>query len=297
MLKALVEAMRPWQWTKNLLLFAPFAFAPQRQVESLRWALLAFCSFCCAASALYVWNDVVDAEADRQHERKRLRPVASGRISPAQARVVSLALLVLGVTLAAFVPIQGTGLSFLAWLCVYCVQTTLYSHWLKRRVIIDCLIIALGFVVRVLAGGASTGIECSSWILLCTFFMALFLACCKRREEVARHGEERGATRHSLKDYDLPFLDQLIAPLAALSILSYALYTVAPETVAKHHGRNLQITVPFVVFGVFRYLFLVHRRGEGSDPARLLLRDRQLLLSGVLWAGSVVVALRCRPLL
>jgi 4-hydroxybenzoate polyprenyltransferase len=266
-------------------------------MESLRWALLAFCAFCLAASALYVWNDVVDVEADRQHDTKRHRPVASGRLAPGRARGASLLLLAGAFVLAAFVPAPGSGLPFWAWLLVYCVQTTLYSHWLKRRVVIDCLVIALGFVVRVLAGGAATGIECSSWILLCTFFFALFLACCKRREEVARHGEERGATRHSLKDYDLPFLDQLIAPLAALSILSYALYTVAPETVATHHGRNLQITVPFVVFGVFRYLFLVHRRGEGSDPARLLFRDRQMLLSAILWVASVVAALRCGRIL
>ena len=161
-----------------------------------------------------------------------------------------------------------------------------YSFKLKQIVLVDCLCVALGFQIRVHAGAVAIGAPTSSWILLCTFFFALFLAFCKRREEVERLGNSRGATRATIEEYDLPFLDQLIAPLAALTILCYALYTVDPKSVLLH-GESLKFTVPLVVFGVFRYLFLVHKRGEGADPARLLFRDHQLVLSGVLWGFAV----------
>lgn len=286
MLLALLEAMRPWQWTKNLLVWAPLFFAHRwRDPSSLGATALGFAAFCCAASALYLLNDILDREADRQHEKKRHRPIASGRLPVGAAIGAFAGLLAVAGLLAWQLGMPQGGRPFGMWLALYATQTTLYSFWLKHVVILDCLVIAIGFLLRVLGGGAAAGVECSSWILLCTFFFALFLACCKRREEVARHGAGRGGTRQSLKDYDLPFLDQLIAPLAALSILSYALYTVAPETVLRHGSRQIQATVPFVVFGVFRYLFLVHRRGEGMDTAKTLFRDPQLLVGAAGWVA------------
>ena len=287
MLLALLEAMRPWQWTKNLLVWAPLFFAHKwRDSAALGSTAAGFAAFCLAASSLYLLNDILDREADRQHEKKRHRPIASGRLPLPVALTACAALLAAAGGIAFALGLPANGRPFGLWIGLYAFQTILYSFWLKHIVILDCLVIAIGFLLRVLGGGAAAGVECSSWILLCTFFFALFLACCKRREEVARHGAGRGGTRQSLKDYDLPFLDQLIAPLAALSILSYALYTVAPETVARHGSRNIQVTVPFVVFGVFRYLFLVHRRGEGMDTAKTLFRDSHLLIGAAGWVAA-----------
>ncbi len=294
MLLALVQAMRPHQWVKNLLVFAPLAFAHERhQGEAVRLAIVAFACFCAAASTVYLLNDIVDREADRRHPKKCLRPIASGRLPIALAMLAVVVLLVGIAWGGSAIVATHTGAPFLVWPASYLALNLAYSFGLKRVVIVDAICIALGFQLRVLAGADAIVARPSSWILLCTFFFALFLAFCKRREEVVKHGD--GETRASLRDYDAHFLDQMINPLAAMSILAYALYTVDPHTVAYHGSAGLALTVPFVVFGVFRYLYLVHRRGEGSDPARLLFRDPQILVSGALWAGSVMVVLSLRP--
>jgi 4-hydroxybenzoate polyprenyltransferase len=300
MLVPLVQAMRPHQWVKNLLVLAPLVFAHRIHVAAdVVSAVLAFVVFCMVSSAVYLWNDVLDREADAQHPTKRTRPIASGALSPGAAIAACLALAVGGCALAVVVSARSQHpvlLAFWVWPVLYAALNVAYSLHLKHRVILDCLCIAFGFVIRVHAGAVAIAVPTSSWILLCTFFFALFLAFCKRREEVARSGGS-SATRRTIKDYDLPFLDQMIAPLAALSILSYALYTVSEATIREHGNRNLLVTVPFVTFGVFRYLFLVHRRGEGGDPARLLFRDRQLVLSGLLYGATVGVAFSVGALL
>jgi 4-hydroxybenzoate polyprenyltransferase len=285
-LPALVEAMRPHQWVKNLLVFAPLVFAHRvGDAEAVASASLAFVVFCVLASAVYLGNDVRDADADRAHPKKRARPVASGRLGPGNAVAGAVVLALAGIGIGWDLgPATQDGLPFIAWPLLYVGLNTAYSLRLKQVAIVDALCIAMGFQFRVHAGSVAIGVPSSKWLLLCTFFFATFLAFCKRRQELAQTSE--GATRAVLRDYSAGFLDQVIAPLAAMSILAYALYTVDDETVAKH-GPNLVLTVPFVVFGVFRYLWLVHHGTDGEDPARTLLRDRQLVLSGVLW-GSVV---------
>ena len=305
--KALLEAMRPHQWVKNLLVFAALVFA-HRLGDPTAWfaAATGFIAFCMLASAIYLLNDVVDRHADAAHPKKRNRPIASGRLGVGPALIASVGLVLTALTAgwavgwvsasaASWGP-EGVenwnATEFVLWPFGYAAMNTAYSLYLKRLPIVDCLIVAAGFGIRVHAGSVAIGETSSSWLLLCTFFFALFLAFCKRRDELANvvgTGAAEGGrtTRHSLRKLTLPFLDQIIAPLAALSILSYALYTVAPETVEFHGTRRMIFTVPFVVFGVFRYLLLVYTRDEGDDPARLLFRDQQLIVAGVFWLGVV----------
>jgi len=304
MLPAFLEAMRPHQWVKNLLVLTPLLFTTKEKggtVDHFRdpasWtaALLAFAAFCLAASSIYLLNDIVDREEDAHHPKKRLRPIASGRLSVGAARA-TLGCTVIGcVALGLAVPPSASQIPFLVWPLSYLVLNLAYSFWLKRLVVIDCMCIALGFQLRVQAGAAAIGVGASHWLLLCTFFFSLFLAFCKRYEEVGRQVEATGLTRATMEDYTLAFLSMMIGPLAALSILSYSLYTVSQETIRVHGTDRLMYTVPIVVYGVFRYLFLVYRKSEGGDPARLLFRDLPLVLSGVAYAALVVVLLRVLP--
>ncbi len=297
MMPPFVEAMRPHQWVKNLLVMAPLAFTPKGLIfELAAWAdvLMAFTSFCLAASSIYLLNDIVDRDEDARHPKKRLRPIASGRLPLGAAKLQLLVQLVATFALALAVPASGK-VPFLVWPSAYLVLNLLYSFWLKKLVVVDCMCIALGFQLRVQAGAAAIAVEASHWLLLCTFFFALFLAFCKRYEELSRQAEASGRTRATMEDYTTSFLDMMIGPLAALSILTYALYTVSPETVKTHGTDRLMYTVPFVTYGVFRYLFLVYRKSEGGDPARLLFKDPPLIVSGLAYAIAVVVLLRGLP--
>ncbi len=296
MMPPALEAMRPHQWVKNLLVFAALVFTP-RIFEASAWAdaTLAFASFCLAASSIYLLNDIVDRDEDARHPKKRNRPIASGRLAVGAAKV-QLALQLAGAfALAALVP-PYKGLPFVVWPAAYLALNLAYSFWLKRLVIVDCMCIALGFQLRVQAGAAAIVVKASHWLLLCTFFFALFLAFCKRYEELAKQGEASGRTRATMEDYTASFLSMMIGPIAALSILTYSLYTVSAETVATHGTDRLMYTVPFVTYGVFRYLYLVYRKSEGGDPARLLFRDLPLIVCGVGYTLAVVALLRGLPL-
>ncbi|MCB9877972.1 MAG: decaprenyl-phosphate phosphoribosyltransferase [Planctomycetes bacterium] len=299
-----VEALRPHQWVKNLLVLVPLFFT-ERAMDAGGWlaAAIAFGSFCLAASSIYLLNDILDREEDARHPKKRTRPIASGRL-PVSAAWLELAGTLTGCALLAMlVPVHAPGAEtppislrptnlFLLWPFAYLTLNVAYSFLLKRLVIVDCMCIALGFQLRIQAGAAAISVTASNWLQLCTFFFALFLAFCKRYEELGRQTEASGQTRKTMSDYTTSFLNMMIGPLAALSILSYALYTVSPETVERHGTTHLMYTVPFVTYGVFRYLFLVYRKSEGGDPARLLFRDMPLILSGVLYAGVVLLVLR-----
>lgn len=294
MLPPFVEAMRPHQWVKNLLVLAPLAFTEKGlrfDPAAVLAATIAFVTFCLAASSIYLLNDIVDRAEDARHPKKRLRPIASGRLAVGVARVQLFAQLTAAFGLGFLVPPFG-GVPFVVWPAAYLLLNLAYSFWLKRLVVIDCMCIALGFQLRVQAGAAAIAVRASHWLLLCTFFFALFLAFCKRYEELSRQSESTGRTRATMAEYTTSFLDMMIGPLAALSILTYALYTVSPETVRTHGTDRLMFTVPIVTYGVFRYLFLVYRKREGGDPARLLFRDVPLLVSGVIYAASVVLLLR-----
>jgi 4-hydroxybenzoate polyprenyltransferase len=295
MLRPAIQAMRPHQWVKNLLVFAPLPFSPMPQrSDPAAWVHtgLAFAAFCAAASSIYLVNDIVDRTEDRRHPKKKDRPIASGAL-PVQAAWITVgAALALSLVFSLLVGAPN-GWAFLLWPLGYLALNLLYSFWWKRIVVVDCMCIAAGFQLRVEAGAAAIPVAASHWILLCTFFFALFLAFCKRYEEVGRQKETNGHTRATMRDYSPEFLDMMIGPLAALSILSYALYTVSEKTIEKH-GDVLIYTVPVVTYGVFRYLFLVYRKREGGDPARLLFRDVPLLVSGVVYVALVWLLLRGR---
>ncbi|MBL9076244.1 MAG: decaprenyl-phosphate phosphoribosyltransferase [Planctomycetes bacterium] len=298
MMPPFIEAMRPHQWVKNLLVLAPLLFTPQGllyQPSAWLQVLLAFAAFCCAASSIYLLNDIVDRVEDARHPKKKSRPIASGRLPVGVARVQLLGLLAGAFGFGWLVPPTTAGVPFVVWPLAYLALNLAYSFWLKRLVVIDCMCIALGFQLRVQTGAAAIDVDASHWLLLCTFFFSLFLAFCKRYEELSRQAEASGRTRATMSEYSASFLSMLIGPLAALSILSYSLYTVSPETVATHGSDRLMFTVPIVTYGVFRYLFLVYRRSEGGDPAQLLFRDLPLVVSGLAYAALVVVLLRVMP--
>jgi 4-hydroxybenzoate polyprenyltransferase len=291
MLRPALQAMRPHQWVKNLLVFAPLLFTAQRgSVDSWLTAITAFAVFCCSASSIYLLNDIVDRDEDRHHPKKRHRPIASGALPVNAAYGLLGILLVSAGALAQLVPTKP--LNFAAWPAAYLALNLLYSFWWKRLVVIDCMCIALGFQLRVHAGAAAIAVDASHWIVLCTFFFALFLAFCKRYEELGRQSEASGQTRVTMKDYTMPFLNMMIGPLAALSIVTYALYTVSEETIRRHGTDALMYTVPVVTYGVFRYLYLVYRKSEGGDPAKLLFRDMPLVASGIVYVLLVWLLLR-----
>lgn len=289
-----LQVLRPHQWVKNLLVLIPLFFT-ERAFELAGWlaALTALGSFCFAASSIYLLNDILDRHEDAHHPKKKQRPIASGRLSVKTACAELLVTLSICGVFAWMVPASER--SFFIWPALYLLLNIAYSFYLKRLVVVDCMCIAIGFQLRVMAGAAAIDVEASKWLQLCTFFFALFLAFCKRYEEIGRQDEASGQTRQTMSEYSMPFLNMLIGPLAALSILSYALYTVSPETVQRHGTDQLIVTIPFVCYGVFRYLFLVYHKSEGGDPAKLLFRDAPLVLSGLLYVIVVLVILNYTP--
>jgi 4-hydroxybenzoate polyprenyltransferase len=287
---ALVKAMRPQQWTKNLFVLAPVLFEGRFHLSGKNArALAVFGIFCLLASAVYLFNDVMDRHADRLHPRKRHRPVASGALSVPAALVASAVLLAAGFSWAWF----GLWDTWVVGICAaYVVIQLAYGAALKHVVLLDVLCIASGFVLRLLAGSTASWIEPSKWILVCTIFLSLFLALCKRRHEVTTLGEDASQHRPALESYTVPFLDQLIGIAAGASIVTYALWTVDPSTTERHalsvggHAAPvLAATIPCVVYGLFRYLFLVHRRDGGGSPSTTLVRDLPSLVNGVVYAA------------
>lgn len=291
---ALIRALRPHQWTKNLFVLAPVLFEHRfDQVGKNVRALAAFGIFCLLSSAIYLLNDVVDREADRAHPKKRLRPVASGEVP------VALALALAGVLAAGAVTWAWAGLHSRGVLLVsiaYLAIQIAYCLAFKRMVVLDVLCIASGFVLRMIAGSSAAWVRQSAWILVCTIFLSLFLALCKRRHEVTSLGEAASGHRATLADYPAALLDQLIAAATSATLVTYALYTVDERTLAMHgftyNGQPapvLAATIPFVIYGIFRYLFLVYRRDGGGSPTVTLLGDVPSLVNGVLYLAAVIV--------
>lgn len=275
---ALLASLRPRQWVKNLFVFAGVIFS-QQMLTPLAWtALGAFAIFCGLSGAIYLFNDVADAERDRLHPSKRLRPIASGELSRTTAAIVG-ALLLAGCLAAAF----RVGVAFGLVALGYGALLTAYSVWLKHIVILDVLTVAAGFVLRAVAGAVAVDAEISGWLLICTILIALFLALGKRRHEYRSLARDAAAHRPILAEYSESFLDQMISVVTASTVTAYALYTMSPETVAKFHTRLLPLTLPFVLYGIFRYLYLLYRRDLGGNPSDLLVTDRALLFDGILW--------------
>lgn len=275
---ALLASLRPRQWVKNLFVFAGVIFS-QQMLTPLAWtALGAFAIFCGLSGAIYLFNDVADAERDRLHPSKRLRPIASGELSRTTAAIFG-ALLLAGCLAAAF----RVGVAFGLVALGYGALLTAYSVWLKHIVILDVLTVAAGFVLRAVAGAVAVDAEISGWLLICTILIALFLALGKRRHEYRSLARDAAAHRPILAEYSESFLDQMISVVTASTVTAYALYTMSPETVAKFHTRLLPLTLPFVLYGIFRYLYLLYRRDLGGNPSDLLVTDRALLVDGILW--------------
>jgi 4-hydroxybenzoate polyprenyltransferase len=282
-----VRVLRPGQWTKNLAVFAPLLFA--RRVfdrDAVVLSLLAFVAFCLLSSGTYVFNDWMDREEDRRHPVKALRPIAAHEI---RARTVLLLIIIcwaagldLGVHL---------GWKFAVLGGVYLVIQLAYTFVLKHQVILDVLAIAAGFVLRVLAGAVAIDVPVSGWLFLCALLLALFLGLAKRRQELVSLKEAAPEHRAALGEYNLPLLDQMLSTVAGMCILAYGLYTVAPDTVAKVGSDRLKWTLPFVLYGILRYLYLVHRRDVTGSPERVLFSDVPTLVNLVLYAVAVLVAL------
>jgi 4-hydroxybenzoate polyprenyltransferase len=302
-LSALVAAIRPRQWTKNLALFVGLVFAQRLfTLSSFERVTLAFAAFCLASSMIYLLNDVLDLENDRQHPAKRHRPLASGTL-PISWAIVGMGILLLGcAALTALIftlPVQtdifarfgGANLLFAATIFSYLLLMVLYSLRLKHIVLLDVFIIASGFVLRILAGAVVIPVSISPWLYLVAILLSLFLALNKRRHELVLLQEQASNHRQILKEYSLPMLDQMITIVTAATFMSYSLYTFQGPT----GNHRLMITIPFVLYGMFRYLYLVYIRMEGGSPEEVLLRDRHMLVTVVLCVAIIIAVLYLLP--
>ena len=281
---AAVRALRPQQWTKNLAVYAPLIFARAVTVPGAAWhATLAFLSFCALASGLYVINDWMDQAQDRLHPEKKLRPIAAGEVSALGAGALIVVCWLVGGVLAV---LAGPNVGPIA--LAYVLVELAYTFWLKRYVIVDVLVIATGFVLRVYGGAAAIDVPVSNWLFLCALLLALFLALGKRRAElISLEAPQAYGHRATLADYSVPLLDQMLTLVAGTCVVAYALYTVAPDTVEKVGSDRMKYTIPFVVYGILRYLYLLHRRGAGGAPERVLLQDAPTLLNLALYMSTV----------
>jgi 4-hydroxybenzoate polyprenyltransferase len=283
----LLISLRPEQWTKNLLVFAGVVFGGRlMDPGSVEIALGAFAIFCALSGAIYLFNDVADRATDKNHPLKRERPVASGRLSVTTALVAGVVLGIAGV-LAAFM--IRTELGVVAG--TYLTMLLIYSAALKHVVIVDVLMIAAGFVLRAIAGAVAVDVPIGHWLLVCTTLLALFLALSKRRHELTLLAE--GATDHRriLEEYSPYLLDQMIGVVTSSTLIAYTVYATSADTAARLGTTKLGLTIPFVLYGIFRYLYLVHQKRGGGSPASMLLTDRPLLGCVALWAATVIALL------
>lgn len=281
--RAIFTSLRPHQWTKNLVVFAALPLSKHFfQADAALRSLLAFALFCALSGAVYLVNDVADVERDRLHPRKRLRPIASGQLSRGVAIVLAVILGggALGLSLLLGKPFALAALTYL-------LLNVLYSLWLKEVLILDAITVSLGFVIRAVAGALALDIHIGEWLLICTLLLALFLTFCKRRHELTSLNEGASNHRRILAEYSPYLLDQMIAVVTASCVTAYAFATTAQDTVETYHTRRLTWTIPFVLYGIFRYLYLVHQKEQGGSPTDVLLTDLPLLLDLVLWGLAI----------
>ncbi|HMP73562.1 MAG TPA: decaprenyl-phosphate phosphoribosyltransferase [Kiritimatiellia bacterium] len=285
-----LAALRPRQWAKNVLVFAALVFALGDRAQSidllpaLLLSTLAFLAFCLISSSVYLFNDIRDRDHDRHHPFKRHRPIAAGTVPVPGAVLLGLTLLLAGLLIG-----YSVSKPFLGILLLYIAIQIAYTWKLKHIALLDIFIIAAGFVLRAMSGGLAIHVVISPWLLLCTLLLALFLALCKRRQEkIVSEGDHR-QSRTSLLAYDARLLDQLITMTGTAAMVSYALYTFAPETVAKFGSHRLGLTIPFVMFGIFRYMDLVYRHNQGERPEKVLMTDIPLITTLLLYGLTALL--------
>jgi 4-hydroxybenzoate polyprenyltransferase len=287
MFKNIIKLLRPAQWIKNGVVLAGLIFAGEALITAKLWlTLYAVIAFCLLSSSVYILNDIIDRERDRLHPLKKSRPIAAGRVSIPVAFIIFC--IFAGAGLILTLKINST-LLFVA--ASYLILNVFYTVILKNIVIIDVMAIAAGFVLRAVAGATAINVKISGWLLITTFVLALFLGLGKRRHELICLEKEAASHRKILEKYSTYLLDQLIAVVTASTVITYLFYTLSPEVSAKLNTDNLFLTIPFVIYGIFRYLYLVHKEEKGGSPTRLLLTDLPLLVDVVLWLVSVIVIL------
>lgn len=291
-LRGVVSSLRPHQWVKNLLVFGGLIFSHSLFQTAAVWlSVKAFLLFCIVSSAIYILNDLRDIEADRLHPLKRLRPLAAGTISRRVAGILICVLL----TIAGFGSLTLRP-AFSLVICIYVALSIAYSLGLKHIVIVDVMIIAFGFVLRAIGGALVLDVTPSAWLMLCTLLLALLIGFGKRRHELTMLQNIACQHRYSLSGYTVTLLDLMMTLSGGAAVLSFALYTMADETVARFGSRNLIITLPFVIYGVFRYLYLVHKNENSNreDPSQLLVTDAPTFINVALWACAVCMIIYTR---
>ncbi len=287
MIPPVIRLLRPSHWLKNGVVLAPLIFAGRAtDITLIESAAAAVAVFCLLSSAVYVLNDLLDRKTDRLHPLKKSRPLASGDV-PVGGAIAMLAILAATSLGGAW----AIGTPFLTAAVVYLVLNLAYSAYLKRVVLLDAMSVALGFCVRAYAGALAIGVPCSKWLLINTLFLALFMALGKRRHELILLSDEANNHRRTLGLYSAHLLDQLIGITTAAVVIAYMLYTFSNEVSVKLGTETLFFTVPFVVYGVFRYLYLIHRKDMGGSPTAILLTDKPILATVCLWATTVIVIL------
>jgi 4-hydroxybenzoate polyprenyltransferase len=277
-IKDLLQLIRVKQWIKNFFLFAPLIFSHHLfQTDYLFTVIQAFIAFCFISSVVYIINDIADLEQDKNHPVKKNRPLPSGKISKSTAILISLIFFIGMVSLA-----YNLNTKFKIAIATYFIINILYSFKLKQIVLLDIFFIAFGFMIRIIAGGWVINVYISSWLILTTLFLSLFLAVTKRRSELAVI-DNNSSTRKVLEQYSINFADQMATIAAAGTVISYALYTVSERTKELFHTENLIFTTPFVVYGIFRYLYLVHKKNLGENPTYIVTSDLPMIINILLW--------------
>jgi len=277
------KTMRPRQWTKNLLVFAALIFSQNLgNLPMVSDTTIAFIIFCLLSGSVYTLNDLLDVKQDRTHPKKSQRPLASGKLQPPVAIVSAIILVVLSLANAFWL---NTNFGFIA--LGYFILQIVYSTVLKHVVILDVLAVSIGFVLRAIAGAEVINVPISSWLLVCTILLALFLSFGKRRHEIILLEGNAANHRKILYEYSPALLDQMISVVTASTVVAYALYTMSAETINKFQTDNLKFTIPFVLYGIFRYLYLIHQKSEGGSPEKILLNDRPLLINIILYLLTV----------
>ena len=283
-LKYILLSMRPKQSVKNVFVFAGLIFSHNLfDIYLLTRVTTGFCLFCLAGSSIYIFNDINDLEKDKKHPEKCKRPLAAGYL---KIKIAYGASVVLGIVALLGAVLLGTTFFFI--LAAYVLMNIAYTIKIKQVVILDVFCLASGFVLRVIAGTSLADVKPSAWLIICTMTISIFLGLGKRRHELTLVGSNANNHREVLADYTINFLDQMISVATACTLMSYALYTIAGETVARFGTKNLIFTIPFVIYGIYRYLYLIHQKQMGGNPTSALLTDVPLFLNGLLWLGTVI---------